>query len=114
LYIITLSKYIIICGDMNAYYSWWNSNITNSIRASELVKWLEKHNFELLNQSDILICNRLDNSIIDLTFATKELNNMLINWKIDEEKVSDLNYKIILFSINIDKSNLVENSIYNN
>ena len=37
LHTITSSKYTIIYGDMNAHYSWWNSNITNSIRASELV-----------------------------------------------------------------------------
>src|SRR5438034_6364501 len=49
LHTITPSKYTIICEDINAHYSWWNSNITNSIRASKLVSWLEKHDFELLN-----------------------------------------------------------------
>ncbi len=99
---------------MNAHYSWWNSKITNSIKATELVKWLEKYNFELLNESDILICSRSNNFIIDLTFTTKKLNNMLINWEINENKVTDSDYETILFSINIDSDNLVENSVYNN
>ena len=38
---------------------------------------------------------------------------MLINWEIDEDKVSDADHEIILFSINIDSDNLIENSIYN-
>src|SRR5213078_3617100 len=84
------------------------------MRASELVNWLEKYDFELLNESDISKCSRSNNSIIDLTFATKELNNMLINWKINEDKVTDSDHEIILFSININSNNLAENSIYNN
>ncbi len=39
---------------------------------------------------------------------------MLINWEINEDKVTDSDHEIILFSINIDSNNLVENSIYNN
>ncbi len=113
LHTIIPAKYTIICEDMNAHHSWWNSRITNSIRATELVNWLEKYDFELLNESDILTCSRSNNSIINLTFATKELNNMLLNWEIDEDKVSDTDHEIILFSINIDSDNLVENSIYN-
>src|SRR5947207_4573858 len=99
---------------MNAHHSWWNSKITNSIRASELVNWLEKYDFELLNESDILTYSRSNNSIIDLIFATKELNNMLINWEINEDKVTDSDHETILFSINIDSGNLVENPVYNN
>jgi len=38
---------------------------------------------------------------------------MLIDWKINKEKVTDLDYKIILFLININNNNLVENSVYN-
>ena len=114
MHIIISAKYTIICEDMNAYYSWWNSKITNSIKATELVNWLEKYDFELLNESDILTCSRSNNSNIDLIFATKELNNMLLNWEIDEDKVTDSDHEIILFSINIDSDNLIENSVYNN
>jgi len=38
---------------------------------------------------------------------------MLFNWEIDEDKVSDSDHELILFSINIDNDNLIENSIYN-
>jgi len=66
-----------------------------------------------LNESDISTCNRSNNSIIDLTFVTKELNNMFINWEINEDKVTDSDHEIILFSINIDSDNLIENPVYN-
>src|SRR5204862_6401147 len=39
---------------------------------------------------------------------------MLINWEINEDKVTDSDHEIMLCSINIDSDNLVENSIYNN
>ena len=84
------------------------------MRASELVNWLEKYDFELLNESDISTCNRSNNSIIDLTFTTKKLNNMLINWEINEDKVTGSDHETILFSINIDSGNLIENPVYNN
>ena len=38
---------------------------------------------------------------------------MLLNWEIDENKVSDSDHELIIFSINIDSDNLIENSIYN-
>src|SRR6266480_1493636 len=77
-------------------------------------KWLEKYDFELLNESDILTCSIFNNFIIDLTFTTKKLNNMLINWEINEDKVTGSDHETILFSINIDSGNLVENPVYNN
>ena len=39
---------------------------------------------------------------------------MSINWEINEDKVTDSDHETILFSINIDSDNLIENSIYNN
>ena len=53
-------------------------------------------------------------SVIDLTFATKKLNKMCINWEISEDKASGSDHEIILFSINIDSRNLVENPVYSN
>ena len=49
-----------------------------------------------------------------MTFATKELNNMLINWEISEDKVTGSDHETIFFSVNIDSGNLVENPVYNN
>ncbi len=31
-------KYSIICGDFNAHHSWWNLDVSNSIRVNELVQ----------------------------------------------------------------------------
>src|SRR5205809_2694702 len=39
---------------------------------------------------------------------------MLINWEINEDKATDSDHEIILFSINIDSGNLIENPVYNN
>ena len=73
-------EYTIICGDMNAHHSWWNSRISNPKRATELVKWLEKYDFELLNKPDQMIFYRVDrSSVINLTFATRKLNEIFIN-----------------------------------
>src|SRR6266536_1811721 len=70
-------KYSIICGDFNAHHSWWNLDVSNSIRANELVQWLNQHQFELLNEPDISIFyrrNMRNISIIDLAFTIKTLN----------------------------------------
>jgi len=108
-------KNTIICGDLNAHHSWWNSAVTNSKNADQLVNWLEKYEFELINEPDIQTCTRSDTSIIDLTFATRNLNNSLkISWEIDKQKVSGSDHEIILFSVNIDNGNLVENPLYSN
>ena len=44
------NKNAILCGDLNAYHSWWNSTITNPKNANKLVDWLEKYEFDLLNE----------------------------------------------------------------
>src|SRR6266511_3031725 len=70
-------KYSIICGDFNAHHSWWNLDISNSIRTNELVQWLNQHQFELLNEPDISIFYRQNIRnilIIDLAFVAKVLN----------------------------------------
>jgi hypothetical protein len=43
-----------------------------------------------------------------------ELKKKKKKWEINEDKISDSDHEIILFSINIDSDNLIENSIYNN
>jgi Endonuclease-reverse transcriptase len=74
-------KNTIFCGDLNAHHSWWNSSVTsnNNNRTQELINWLEEYDFELLNKPDQQTCTRSDSSIIDLTFVTKNLNELLIN-----------------------------------
>ena len=50
---LSLVKETLIAGDFNSHHSWWNSSITNSIRADSLVSWLEQHDCELVNEPDI-------------------------------------------------------------
>ena len=49
---IILNKNAILCGDLNAHHSWWNSIITNSKNVNKLINWLEKYEFDLLNKPD--------------------------------------------------------------
>jgi hypothetical protein len=72
---IQLSKKTLIADDFNAHHNWWNSSITNSIRADSLITWLNSYNCELINESDIATFyrkndNSISSSIIDLAFTT--------------------------------------------
>ena len=49
---IVPDKNTILCGDLNAHHSWWNSAITNSKNADKLIDWLDNYDFELLNEPD--------------------------------------------------------------
>jgi len=107
-------KHSIICGDFNAHHSWWNLDVSNSIRANELVQWLNRHQFELLNEPDIPTFyrqNMRNISIIDLAFTTKALNqSKSIFWQIDENVNTGSDHEVILFSIQ-SEGNLVENPL---
>jgi hypothetical protein len=72
---ITPNKNTILCGDLNAHHSWWNSIITTSKNANNLIDWLEKYEFDLLNESNQQTYDRFNTLIIDLIFVFKNLNN---------------------------------------
>jgi hypothetical protein len=104
----------IICGDFNAHHSWWNSRISNLIRCSELILWLERFNFELKNIEDLAIFHRSNTeniSIIDLIFATIVIESKIDNWYIDEEAYIGSDHEVIRFSINKDSEDNLINSI---
>src|SRR6266498_2104391 len=111
-------KYSIIYGDFNAHHSWWNLDISNSIRANELVQWLNQHQFKLLNEPDIPTFYRQNIrniSIINLAFATKVLNqSKSIFWQINENVNIESDHEVILFSIQIDRKRIVLRKIMNN
>ena len=72
---IHISTEALVAGDFNAHHSWWNSSISNSIRANTLVPWLNNYDFELVNEPDIYTFyrkygNSTSKSVIDLAFAT--------------------------------------------
>src|SRR6266536_672661 len=69
---IKSQKYLIICGDFNTHYLWWNLDVSNSIRVNELVQWLNQYQFEVLNEPDISTFYRQNMRnilIIDLVFV---------------------------------------------
>ena len=113
---IQLSKETLIAGDFNAHHNWWNSSITNSIRADSLITWLNSYNCELINESDIATFyrkndNSTSSSVIDLAFTTQKLSEDISDWYIDESNASDSDHEIIRFNIRTKAAELVENSI---
>ena len=101
----------LISEDFNAHHSWWNSSITNSIRAHSLVTWLSSYDCELVNEPDITTCNRSANSIIDLSFATQKLYHQISDWHIDESHASDSDHEVIIFYIRTATTELINNSL---
>jgi len=81
---IVPSKNTILYGDLNAHHSWWNSTITNSKNANDLIDWLEKYEFDLLNEPNQQTCTRSNTSIINLIFISKSLNKLHAFWEISE------------------------------
>src|SRR5215469_14444744 len=67
------SKNSILGGDFNAYHPWWNLIILIPLRAKALTQWLQKHNFDLINQPGQSTFYREDMtslSVIDLVFIS--------------------------------------------
>ena len=96
------------------HHSWWNAKIANSIRTKALVNWLNLHRCNLINTSDI---NTYHNyfewlsSIIDLAFASKNMQNYIKNWHVSEDADTEFDHEVILFTIVTEKVKLVENSL---
>jgi hypothetical protein len=108
---VQLSHETLIVGDFNAHHNWWNSSITNSVRASSLISWLNLYNFDLINEPDIQTCSRSANSIIDLSFATQKLYSLISDWCIDESNATGSDHELIRFYIITSATELVDNSL---
>ena len=100
-----------ISGDFNSHHNWWNSLITNSIRASSLVTWLSLYDCELVNEPDTITCTRSTNSVIDLSFATQKLYQQISDWHIDESHASGSDHEVIIFYIRTTATELVDNPL---
>ena len=101
---------LIICDDFNVHNSWWNSNIVNSICTNNLLKWINKHQCNLINISNkytfIRNSEHFSKTIIDLTFANSNIENLIINWCVDSESTRS-DHEIIKFDLLTDlRSNL--------
>jgi ribonuclease HI len=97
----------LICGDFNAHHQWWNSKIKNGIRTTELIEWLNKFNFELINAPDVdtfhrknARLNKVSMSVIDLAFGKGRINNN-IKWAIDDENATGSDHALIRISAQI-------------
>jgi hypothetical protein len=108
----------LICGDFNAHHPWWNSRIRNGIRSDELIDWLEKFNFELVNEPDVMtFCryqtnsNSISESVLDLSFARGNIISSISEWAIDEENASGSDHALISLKIQSDSVELVENQL---
>ncbi|KAL5606455.1 uncharacterized protein BROUX77_003648 [Berkeleyomyces rouxiae] len=66
----------ILCGDWNTHSPMWDSKSNESSDSDKLVDWVEESGAVLLNVPDIATChaNPASPSVIDLSFATVELN----------------------------------------
>ncbi len=105
---------IIIAEDFNAHHKWWNAKIANSIRTKALVNWVNLHKCNMINTSDInTYYSYFERSslIIDLAFASKNMQNYIKNWHVDEDADTEFDHEVILFTIVTKKIKLVENSL---
>ncbi len=105
---------VIIVEDFNAHHSWWNAKISNSIRTKVLIKWVNLHKCNLINTSDVntyYSYSDQSSSVLDLTFASKNMCNHIKNWHIDKNVNTEFNHEVILFTIVIKKVKLIENSL---
>ena len=93
----------VLIGDYNLHHTRWIALARNPTReAKELVDWLDKYNYQLLNsdeqQGTFYRSNIREKSIIDLAFYSGNFQeNTWDNWTIIEEIGSD--YKTIAFSL---------------
>ena len=71
-----------MCGDFNAYHSWWNSKIHNSIRANALISWINRFIYELINISDKMTYTShsgISQLVLDSTFATSNIAENIVD-----------------------------------
>lgn len=87
----------IIYGDFNAHSVMWGSNRTN-VRGERVEEWAAGLDLRLLNTGSEPTCVRPQGtSIIDLTWTTSDMLNLVGNWQVlvDTETLSDHKYVVI-------------------
>ena len=103
----------LLCGDLNAHHSWWNSRISQAKNSNSLINWLERNQLELINTPDIAtytrnMVNGKYTSVLDLVFATGQMATEIIDWQINENEYSGSDHEVIQFSITTEDIELVE------
>ena len=96
---------------VSAHHEWWNSNIINPIRTEKLLDWIKLHKCKLINIPDeITRIQGTSKSVIDLTFASENIENSIINWAVDQESTGS-DHEIIRFEIITNVNNLTNHAI---
>lgn len=87
------SKTTIIAGDFNAKDKYWGASCGDS-RGERLTRWAASRDVRLINEGNAPTCIRHQgSSIVDLTWATADIMNKIIDWKVlDEFTYSDHAY----------------------
>ena len=91
----------IILGDFNTHHPWWDPHTTaTSSDAESLVEWIENQDLALLNSigtGTFFRPNMTEESVLDLTFATRDLVSKIEDWQVLPSVGSD--HHGILFAI---------------
>lgn len=92
-------KRILVCGDFNAFSTFWGSAYINR-RGDSLMNWASGLNLCLANTGDVPTCVRAQgSSIIDLTWASPSIIHDICNWRVREDLESLSDHQYVSFDI---------------
>lgn len=108
------TKKTLLIGDFNAHHSLWNPGIKVNLRSEKIIELIENKNLQLINRKGIATHyyarkNKTGSSIIDLSFATFNLKELITSWRIDEEMDTGSDHEVISIKIKPNNNNLVDN-----
>jgi Reverse transcriptase (RNA-dependent DNA polymerase)/Endonuclease-reverse transcriptase len=92
------NKKVVFAGDFNAHDPLWGGQQTNKI-GNVVLEIIRDCRLSLLNDGTATYNNkRGENSAIDLTFVSKNLQNVAESWKVEKDSINDEHF-IITFSL---------------
>ena len=100
--LIDILEKAIICEDFNAHHSWWKSKIQNSIRANELILWVNRFNCEWINILGKMTYTshwEISQSVLGLTLATLKIAENIVNWAINDEIMTRSDHEVTAFNL---------------
>lgn len=94
---------IIVAGDFNAKASLWNARLTDK-RGLLLSRWAAERDLRILNVGAAPTCIRTQgSSVIDLTWASSDLLQLVGGWRVKEDLESLSDHLYIEFDICTDR-----------
>src|SRR5690606_11475446 len=97
----TLPPRTIVTGDFNAHHPWWNSSRPPR-NADSVIAFTKRLSLDLLNIPDTptyVLRNGKGTSVLDLTFLTPDLHNLVDDWCVDEEAITGSDHLPVRFNI---------------